>query len=586
MASTVETVPTEILTQIFQLIYDHCRQLYAKEDDDERPRFQVPDPPSFFSEQFIPSMSAVRHQFAGLRCVSRSWKDIADTFLFRDIVIAITGSPSRLGYFNREHRFLDNLYSCGYANLICHVHIQVDVVGGPRGPRPSIFRAGPHPLLGESIGLRDRIVLRKYVHLIRDVLSQCYGSRRRLFLCIWGVPHYSDDISPMNAISSQVIDILQELPESYDVEFSGNDINLWLRDYEGMLATRLSRFLSKNLCSLDITCRQPISKQFFASLHRTKRLHLTDPWHHMPLDPNTNRLQPEDVTEAIELIPTLEELTLQKLPFLRIPSTLRRLFLMGPAEFFPEPEFFVTICQNTLLEDLRFVFSPVHLNRITSIFSSTQLSILDQAQLPNLKVLQACIVQIGSKLLTRFCSTLLRACTSLHELKLYGFILTNEMILGTSTTSLRKVNLSGHTSPFNFSTAEAGAHPESVDVIQWATLNMILKRNPNISELRLSFNPRLPPVTYNDIDMLSSNCPRLNYLELNTTITDYETVSMLLDNVIFPCQLKWLYTRGSAVEDKVIMNVLTFDYDDEWDESNFTVNLHHFRELNKYISQG
>ena len=575
MASPIETVHPEILTQIFQLIYDHCRQLDAVDDDNQGPQFR-PDAPTFFSEEFMPSLYQVRRQFAGLRLLSRGWKDIADTFFFRDIVILITDFPGRDEYFNGEHRFLHSVYRRGFANLIRHVHIRVDVVAGPRGPEPSIFVTRRDPLIGESYGQRDRLLLEEYAHLIRTVLFSGSEARRRLFFWTWALPHYNDDISSMKAICAQVIDTFRELPQSCDVEFSLHDISLWLRDYEGMWATTLSRFCSENLVHLDLTCRQPISKQFFASLRRLKRLHLTDAWHSQPFDA---RLRAEDVTEAIALIPTLQELTLQKLPLLRVPTNLRRLFLMGPDDFFPEPEFLVTICQNMLLEDVRFVFSPVHFDRLNTFFSPNQLSILDHAQLPNLTTLQVCVVHIGSNLLTTFCTTLLRGCISLRELKMHGFDVTNEMVLGITSKYLRKLSLSGYI-PFGSSAAEAAVYlPESANVFQWTTLHTLLKRNPDISDLHLSFGLPLPPLTYNDIDTFSSICPRLNSLELSGIIVDEETFDTLLEDALLPYRLERLYTCGSAAEDEFVKRILVVHFDECTGEPYFSVNLHHFKEL-------
>lgn len=177
--------------------------------------------------------------------------------------------------------------------------------------------------------------------------------------------------------------------------------------------------------------------------------------------------------------------------------------------------------------------------------------------------------------------TLLRTCTSLKELKLCGVGLTNEMILGTTTTSLRKVALSGYRKmPARFTPAEAGARlAETDEGINWSAIDTLLKRNPNVSKLELSFTLGLPPLTYHDIESFTSNCPRLNYVELHSIMTDTETVDrQLRRKEIAPYTLEWLYTRGSAKEDTFIQEMLSYAYGrTEDDEINFWVELFKFR---------
>ena len=166
----------------------------------------------------------------------------------------------------------------------------------------------------------------------------------------------------------------------------------------------------------------------------------------------------------------------------------------------------MTLCQINELEDLRLSFEPESLHYIQSTFSLTQLAQITQAHLPNLRVLQICTTQRVSQLLTLFCSRLLRICSSLEELKLYGVGLTDEIILDTATRSLQKISLSGHTM-IGFSAAEIFAGlAEPAEQIQWSTLSSLFERNPNITTLRLAFDLRLPPLTYNDIERLSKTC--------------------------------------------------------------------------------
>ena len=353
------------------------------------------------------------------------------------------------------------------------------------------------------------------------------------------------------------------------------------QNFGEMLTNRFSSFLSNNLYSLKIICDQPISKQLFASLAWTKKLYLrTSDSIHINVNTASHNLQTNDVTECIELMPSLEEVSLDRLCLLRVPTTLRRLSLIGPPAYFAEHEFFVTISQNTVLRDRQLFFTPALLNHLTSDFSPMESSILDQAELPNLVVLQVCTTQT-SMLLTRFSVTLLRACTSLKELKLCGVGLTNEIILGTKTTSLRKVALSDYRKmPAPLPPAVAGARlAETDEGINWSTIDTLLKRNPNVSALALSFTLGLPPLTYHDIESFSSNCPRLNYVELYSIIMGKETVDrQLRRKEILPYTLEWLYTRGSATEDMFIKDMFSYGYNNEDDEINFVVRLINFGE--------
>lgn len=139
------------------------------------------------------------------------------------------------------------------------------------------------------------------------------------------------------------------------------------------------------------------------------------------------------------MMPALEDLYLDGIPLSRVPKTLRRLSVKAPHDNLPESEFFVILCQINELEDLRLSFEPKSIHYIQLTFSTTQLMQITQAHLPNLRFLQICTTQRISRLLTFFCSHLLRICSSLQELKLYGVGLTDEIILDTTTRSLQKI---------------------------------------------------------------------------------------------------------------------------------------------------
>ena len=340
--------------------------------------------------------------------------------------------------------------------------------------------------------------------------------------------------------------------------------------FEELLMTRAPQLLSSNLSSLKITAQEPISRTLFASLSRTKRLHI------YLYKVAGNQL--EELENGINIMPAIEALSIENCPILNIPKTLRQFDYR--VQCLPESNFFAALCQVEGMEDLRlsFVTSTNSQLKAEQHFSLTNWSQITEARLQHLRILQICTQRV-SKLLNLFCSATLRVCSSLEELKLYGVGITDETILSMPTNSLRKLSLSGHTMII-FTAAEIFAGlAEPAEQVQWNSLCKLLERNPNISKLKLDFDLSLPPLTYNDIENISTLCPRLNHMELYARIRDDEEESMLLRDSSSAYKLEWVYSRSSASKDKVIKSVLKFGRHNIRDDRMFALDFQKFRRL-------
>ena len=560
MTSIAESVPIEILTQIFQ----NCYRRVCLDDNVLDQRDQVDGLP-LFPKPFIPSLYMERRQFGRFRLVSQSWKAVADMFFIRDMEIAIRADEKHVaGYHSRQHRFLGCVFDRGYTHLIGNIYLELHLHDYYHLERPFDEPEGTALLL--------------YTDLVCDLLTQHSYLHRQLFIEM-GPEKYCEDEFHASIITNKIMNALRKLPTLCQVNLTFENtnlkhLNIWERNFETTLTARFSHLLSHNLCSLEIAVKQPISRTFFASLRCTKKLHVS-----LNLDKRWIRDEAKEIAAGIDMMPALEDLCLDGIPPSRVPKTLRRLSLNAPRDYFPDPEFFVTLCQINKLEDLRLFFDPESLHYIQWTFSLTQLAQITQVHLPNLRVLQICTTQRNSQLLTLFCSQVLRVCSSLQELKLHGVGLTNEIIHDTTTRSLRRLSLSGH-AMILYSVAEIFAGvAKPVEQIQWNTLSSLFERNPNIARVQLDFDLRLPPLTYNDIEKVSKTCLQLNFIWMYAKIMDEDEGDMLKVNESFAYKLKWLYSRSTAAENRAAKKVLVYVRMDMTNHAMFALCLEKFRML-------
>lgn len=509
------------------------------------------------------SLRTERHQFTRFRLVLRSWKGVADIFFFKDMGIVISADEERgVGYYSRRYQVLDLVFASGYTHLIRNIYLELDLCDHDRPTQP--------------FDKSEDAALLLYTDLVCDLLIQHSDLHRQLFIEI-SLLNYCEDEFYTSIITDKIMKALWKLPTQCHVELSFDNLECldkWERNSETNLVVRFSSLLSQHLSSLEFSINWPVSRTFFASLRCTKKLYLSlnlrKFW--------TGDLADETAT-GIEMMPALEDLCLDGIPVSRVPKTLRRVSLNAPRDYFPEPEFFVSLCQISELEDLRLSFEPEDVRYIQSTFSHNQLTQITQGHLPNLRVLQIYTTQRFSRLLTLFCSQLLHICSSLQELKLYGVSLTNETILNTATSSLQKISLNGHTR-ISFTVTEifAGLR-EPAEQIQWNTLFSFLEWNPNITELQLAVDLRLPPLTYTDIVKISKTCPRLNYLWIYAKIIYNAENDMIIEDGRSAYRLRWLYSRSTPTENQAVKKVLEYVGNDTRNRGAFTLNLERFRTL-------
>jgi hypothetical protein len=288
---------------------------------------------------------------------------------------------------------------------------------------------------------------------------------------------------------NKVLDAWQRLPKTCKVECSidSNESSVPKGCYEEWFSTGVPKPVSINLPSLAITSFPglPVSRKLFASLHHTKNLKLASfaglSWEETQL--------PE-----LDLMPTIEELSLEFVPISSFPKTLRRLSIRARSDYSPDSDFFVNLCHLVALEDLRLSMWPVTPDAPQSRLALTNWWQSNPAPLPNLRVLQIRSYKV-SEFLEIFCSTILRVCSSLEEIEINGVNIGNETILSSATRSLRRISL--NTFPMYFidpPEIETGIDQSAAE-LRWNTLCTLFARNPQISELHLAFNIGLPSRT-------------------------------------------------------------------------------------------
>ena len=594
MASIGDSLPADIITHVFQRV--HNRHVLSRLANERQTMFKSDSIP-FFSKPFMPSLQDERREFARLRLVSQRWKAIADTFLFKDLVLPI-GRFNGL-FMNREHRFFVSVLRGGYAELVHNVHLELglnddvftlwannenkqysddddDYSNDDDSSEHDHSSPDGNTDIEPDLDLKfNSAGLLAYTDQVCDFLVQHPCRCLRLSIDI----RYSTSDKPeanSGIIVNKVLDALEKLPKKCKVECSidSNESSVPKGFYEEWFRTGVPKPVSSNLSSLAITSFPglPVSRKLFASLHHTKKLQLASfaelSWKETEL--------PELEILGIDLMPTIEELSLEFVPISSFPKTLRRLSIRAGSDYFPDSDFFVNLCHLVALEDLRLSMWPVTPEAPQSRLALTNWRQSNPAPLPNLRILQIRTYK-NSEFLEIFCSTILHVCSSLEEIEINGVSIGNETILSSSTRSLRRISL--NTFPMYFidpPEIETGIDQSAVE-LRWNTLCTLFARNPQISELHLAFNIGLPPLTYEKIDSISKICPRLEYMDLHVSLTGEDHAAVLKDgNAAW--KLNWLYS-GSTTEyrNTVVKDALKYVYDGKTRDQRFVVDLRKFR---------
>src|SRR5271170_2241767 len=166
MASAADALPTEILEQVFQHFQNYYRR--GSQNDEPSRRDRV-DTPRFFSAPFMPPLRFETRQFARLRLVSWAWKGVVDTYIFKDVVIAIDARQIRSAKdYGAGYRCLDNIVRGGYTDLIRNIHLRLEVFNNALRDEAFTDAEGGVDILA-------------YINLVCDLVQQS-SSRRRLFI--------------------------------------------------------------------------------------------------------------------------------------------------------------------------------------------------------------------------------------------------------------------------------------------------------------------------------------------------------------------------------------------------------------------
>jgi hypothetical protein len=554
MASIADSLAIEVLSQVLQ----HVQNAYRNQIYFERDKV---DPIRIFAKPAI-RYSETR-EFRFFRLVSRKWKAIADTILFRDVRVVIGNRGydktfiHNYGYYSRGHRFLDGVFREGYMGLVRNVYVGV----GSSDDELEMFDHDP--------GLRA--ILTSYTDLVCDLLGQ---PACRCIHLLFEIPSSSSE-SIRQDVAYTILDALWKPPEQCTVTLS-----TFFRDNEEWFTATVPQLVSDNLTALEITSPRPVSPMFLASLRRTKSLHLAPNIYR----PHTGN-EYEELAAGLNMMPALEELCLVNLPTFSIPKTLRRFSFTAPRRHVPNAEFLARLYQLDGLQDLRLSFdasSYAQVDELKIPLSLTNWPNSAGPRLPQLRILQVTSSH-GSTLLNIFCSQILPECHSLEEVKLFGVGFRNEDILGVATRPLRKISLCGSFDIF-------GGVPNRVEDLQWSSLCTLFERNPQTSHVRLGFELGLHPLTYENIESISKSCPRLEciFLEISDMSDhDHATVEY---NGSASYRLDWLYCGSLPANDVIMEKVIWGDcsssrsgdsYDDGQTElsADFFVDLSEFRIL-------
>src|SRR5271154_6218122 len=124
MPSIADSLTPQVITEIFKQVQDYY---YGPSEPfhDRTGYIRFFNAPSMMYDN-----ENERRGFRHFRLVSRSWKAVSDTFVFRDLRITI-GYPlfdkrrAVSGYHSAGHRFLEEMFGAGYAPLIRNVHLEL-----------------------------------------------------------------------------------------------------------------------------------------------------------------------------------------------------------------------------------------------------------------------------------------------------------------------------------------------------------------------------------------------------------------------------------------------------------------------------
>src|SRR5277367_3744861 len=205
MASIADSLAPEVLSHILKHVqdgYNHPGSPFHDRTDNIR----------FYNLlSMIYDNEWERDDFFGYRLVSRAWKAVSDTFVFRDLQIAIGYSPfdkrrAVSGYHNAGHRFLEKVLLGGYSPLVRNVRVEV--------------RCNNHGLMVPvHVPVKEVSLLLSCTKSICELLDK--QSCRTLCLSFESVPAPDDEPHLLtDVVAMMIMDALGELPNNCKLELS------------------------------------------------------------------------------------------------------------------------------------------------------------------------------------------------------------------------------------------------------------------------------------------------------------------------------------------------------------------------------
>ena len=265
---------------------------------------------------------------------------------------------------------------------------------------------------------------------------------------------------------------------------------------------------------------------------------------------------------------SLEDLRLCNIPLTSFPITLKSLKYEGKFDSDTQINILKNLPELSKLESLQLSFQRNSNFNMATDSSGKLLGI--QFEFPRLHTFHF-INYTKDKVVEYFCSAILRNCSSLEHVILFGVSISNRDLLCISTQSLQTLVLTNHENTARRYQVEQLAVIDATDYIQWSSLVNLLERNAKIYQLELCFGKRLSLVSYQTIERISAACRHLSKMEIYKNKTDVIEESPLTGS---------LYTADLTSHQLEIAEIMTeMIVEKETGETRFTVDLDRFRKI-------
>jgi hypothetical protein len=577
MDNVAANLPLEILHEIFQKVAVSFRPV----DYDKRSRGEIciTERAPRNNDIYLNFYSEKIHEFAKYRLVSKRWKTVADAFLFRDIYITLPSvrEPRRGG----ARTFIRAITKSGYAKIIRRLHVNLQFYdyfenyGLGDEWFVDLFSAEVEKMSNvilESTGCRLMFIYIQFIHHIPVLLPTMHRFLTVLPRIPERCPHASLELkitfpskyigwesqSPPRDLGvfldNESEDESPGLGEALDSEPDDNTLGTFIN------VSILNGKLVDILTYLEMDIYNSVSPVALESLHFLTALYI----HRYEKDLSSTIY--DAYAAAIHLLPNLVQLELEGVPFTSFPPRLRTL-RMSECPFCIRESivFWRSLLSLSNLEDLYIFFSEnLDINEHQTIdLVDVQPSLPRYSNLHTLQVIACPVAQI----LNDFCATVLHSSSCLKTINLIGIHISNEILVRISSQCLRELTISSI---------------DSEQKIFWSTITNLLQRNSLLEVLRLRFNLRLPPMTFEDIEQISAACPKLPIMSIHNN----EMINGMLERRVVSrviTEVDWLFTKSESSRHDDIMRRVSRMHNDPLHGNNLEiiVDLDKFRRLNR-----